>query len=151
MRDLAVDFAATGCANGFAGMAGEGAGGGAASGAAAFADLASDGNKGPAVFQSGQPSRHTSESALTRPSPIHLRMMSPLAGPNCPPEGGRTYQTALGASAIGSANRAAAPVGAAAGAAAGTTVAGRAGTVATAAGIVAETVCTLAPGIASVG
>src|SRR6187431_1495136 len=55
-----------------------------------------------AFFQSPQPSRQTSESAVTRPSPIHLRIVSPGAGPNCPPEGGRTYQTAFGASAMGS-------------------------------------------------
>jgi hypothetical protein len=31
--------------------------------------------------QSGQPSRHSSESALTRPSAIHFRITSPAAGP----------------------------------------------------------------------
>ena len=51
---------------------------------------------------SGQPARHTSELAPTRPSVIQARMISPDAGPNCPPVAGRTYQTALGASSIGS-------------------------------------------------
>src|SRR6185295_16424210 len=58
----------------------------------------------PAVCQSVQPSRHTSESLLTRPSESHFRITSPLAGPYCPPLGGRTYQMAAGASAIGSAD-----------------------------------------------
>src|SRR5262245_17857889 len=56
----------------------------------------------PAFCQSVHPSRHTSESLLTRPSEIHLRMMSPRAGPYWPPVGGRTYQMADGASAMGS-------------------------------------------------
>src|SRR6188768_123403 len=60
------------------------------------------GNSLPAFCQSVQPSRQTSESLLTRPSEIHFRMMSPLAGPYWPPVGGRTYQMAVGASAIGS-------------------------------------------------
>lgn len=66
----------------------------------------SDGNTLLACSQSVQPSRQTSESALTRPSPIHLRITSPRAGPYCPPEGGRTYQVAVGFSAIGSAGAA---------------------------------------------
>ena len=56
----------------------------------------------PASCQSRQPSRHTSESALTRPSLSQVFMSSPAAGPNCPPDGGRTYQIISGASAIGS-------------------------------------------------
>src|SRR4051794_12643758 len=73
------------------------------------------GKSWPALRQSAQPSRHTSESLLTRPSESHFRMISPLAGPYWPPVGGRTYQIAAGASAIGSA----APTGGAAIAAAG--------------------------------
>src|SRR5262249_9561237 len=65
----------------------------------------------PAGCQSVQPSRPTSESLLTRPSSSHLRITSPLAGPYCPPLGGRTYQIAAGASAIGSAEAAAAAGG----------------------------------------
>lgn len=79
----------------------EAAGGGL--GAAGGVPRVSDGKMGPADFQSAHPSRQTSESALTRPSEIHLRMISPLAGPNWPPDGGRTYQTEFGDSAIGSA------------------------------------------------
>ena len=60
------------------------------------------GNSLPAFCQSVHPSRHTSESLLTRPSDSHLRMTSPRAGPYWPPVGGRTYQIAAGASAIGS-------------------------------------------------
>src|SRR5690349_1178353 len=56
----------------------------------------------PAFCQSVQPSRQTSESLLTRPSESHLRIMSPRAGPYCPPVGGRTYQMAAGASVMGS-------------------------------------------------
>ena len=60
------------------------------------------GNVAAADRQSGQPARHTSELPPTRPSLIQARIMSPEAGPNWPPDEGRTYQTALGASAIGS-------------------------------------------------
>src|SRR4051795_5660804 len=56
----------------------------------------------PAFCQSVQPSRQTSESLLTRPSAIHLRMISPRAGPYWPPVGGRTYQMAPGAAEMGS-------------------------------------------------
>src|SRR5688572_8948500 len=63
---------------------------------------ASEGKIFAALRQSGHPSRQTKESALTRPSAIHLRITSPAAGPYCPPAGGRTYHTAWGASAIGS-------------------------------------------------
>jgi hypothetical protein len=100
LRGLAAAELGSGCESGLAGMAT--AGGEGAAGAEGGVLRASEGNTGPAVFQSGQPSRHTSESALTRPSAIHLRIISPLAGPNCPPEGGRTYHTEFGASAIGS-------------------------------------------------
>ena len=62
----------------------------------------SEGNTTTAFFQSVQPSRHTIESAPTRRWVSHCRMMSPAAGPNCPPEAGRTYQMAAGDSAIGS-------------------------------------------------
>src|SRR5262245_30226038 len=61
------------------------------------------GNVAPASFQSGQPSRHTSESAVIRPWAIHSRKVWGLAGPYWPPLGGRTYQFASGASASGSA------------------------------------------------
>lgn len=91
-----------GCDSGLAGMVACGGAANGALGAAGGALRFRLGKIGPAAFQSAQPSRHTSESALTRPSAIHLRMISPLAGPNWPPEGGRTYQTELGASAIGS-------------------------------------------------
>ena len=60
----------------------------------------------PASCQSRQPSRHTRESGPTRPSAIQVCIMLPLAGPNCPPSDGRTYQTAPGASANGSTLRA---------------------------------------------
>src|SRR4051794_32916527 len=61
------------------------------------------GNVFNAERQSGHPSRHTRLSLVTRPSPIHLRITSPRAGPYWPPAGGRTYQIASGASAMGSA------------------------------------------------
>jgi len=60
------------------------------------------GKTSAASSQSRQPSRQTSESALTRPSEIHVRMISALAGPNCPPEAGRTYHTTSPASVSGS-------------------------------------------------
>ena len=60
------------------------------------------------LLPSRQPSRQTSESALTRPSLSQVRINSPAAGPNCPPDGGRTYQIISGASAIGSAGSGAA-------------------------------------------
>src|SRR5262245_29866732 len=69
---------------------------------AAVVAPSSDGKSLPADCQSVHPSRHTSESLLTRPSTIHCRMMSPRAGPYWPPLGGRTYQMAVGASPIGS-------------------------------------------------
>src|SRR5262245_13153569 len=72
----------------------------------------SDGKSAPASRQSVQPSRQTSESLLMRPSAIHLRITSPRAGPYCPPLGGRTYHTAFGASAIGSAGVAGGEAGA---------------------------------------
>src|SRR5437867_11980130 len=74
----------------------------AGSEAAAVPAACSTGKSLPAFCQSVQPSRQTSESLLTRPSEIHLRMMSPRAGPYWPPLGGRTYQMAAGASEIGS-------------------------------------------------
>ena len=78
--------------------------------------LRSFGNTLPASCQSRQPSRQTSESALTRPSVSQVRIRSPEAGPNCPPDGGRTYQIISGASAIGSAGSGAAGSGGAGGA-----------------------------------
>ena len=54
------------------------------------------GKSGPASSHSGQSSRHTSVSALTRPSVSQRCMTSPAAGPNCPPLGGLTYHTAAG-------------------------------------------------------
>jgi len=70
--------------------------------AAVPACFATSGSTELADFQSVQPSRHTSESVPTRPSVIQRRMISPRAGPYCPPADGRTYQTASGASEIGS-------------------------------------------------
>src|SRR5436309_9823153 len=69
---------------------------------AAVPAACSTGNSLPAFCQSVHPSRQTSEWLLTRPSAIHLRMMSPRAGPYWPPLGGRTYQIAAGASKMGS-------------------------------------------------
>jgi hypothetical protein len=94
-------------------------------------DAPSDGNTCEAVRQSSQPSRQTSESELARPSVIHLRIMSPRAGPYCPPDGGRTYQIACGASSMGSTGATAAGaavMGAATGITAWKGVAGRIGT-----------------------
>ncbi len=70
------------------------------------------GNTLPAACQSRQPSRQTSESAATRPSASQVRMTSGAAGPNCPPDAGRTYQTDCPPSAIGSGLGAAEAVGA---------------------------------------
>ena len=60
------------------------------------------GNTSAASCQSRQPSRQTRVSVLTRPSANQARIRSVEAGPNCPPEGGRTYQTTLPAAASGS-------------------------------------------------
>ena len=68
------------------------------------------GKSGPASSHSGQSSRHTSVSALTRPSVSQRCMTSPEAGPYCPPLGGLTYHTAAGASLIGSPTEAASTV-----------------------------------------
>lgn len=56
------------------------------------------GKTSAASFQSRHPSRQTCESGVTRPSASHARITSRSAGPYCPPDGGRTYQTASGAS-----------------------------------------------------
>src|SRR2546430_14782552 len=90
---------------------------GVAGSEAAVPAACSTGKSLPAFCQSVQPSRQTSESLLTRPSAIHRRVISPRAGPYWPPLGGRTYQMAAGASAIGSSSALAAAPCPAAGAA----------------------------------
>ena len=60
------------------------------------------GKTSAACCQSRQPSCQTRESGPTRPSAIQVRMTSLVAGPNCPPLAGRTYQTASGDCASGS-------------------------------------------------
>ena len=54
-----------------------------------------------ASCQSRQPSRHTSVSAAMRPSVSQICMISDVAGPNCPPVAGRTYQVASCGQRIG--------------------------------------------------
>ncbi len=51
-------------------------------GGEAALEVPSPGSKPLAGFQSGHPSRHTSDSSLTRPSTIQRRMISAEAGPN---------------------------------------------------------------------
>ena len=60
------------------------------------------GNSNTAFFQSFQPCFQTNASGPTRPSANHSRMTRASAGPNWPPETGRTYQTAPGCSSRGS-------------------------------------------------
>ena len=57
---------------------------------------ANSGNASLASRHCGQPSRHSNAVVATRPSAIHCRSISPVAGPYWPPLGGRTYQVDVG-------------------------------------------------------